>query len=341
MKLIITGATGFIGQNLVRHFSEKGLEVAAMGRSGKLGSDGTGSGIQYTRADITDTGVVSRTFPDGDCVIHCAGKAGDWGRYGEFHAVNVVGTRNIIRACRDRGTPKLIFISTPSVYYNGRDRLGIRENDPLPRRQFPYGKTKLRAEQDLLAAEGLETIIFRPRAVYGPHDATILPRILAMSAKKRFPLINNGEALVDITYMGNLAAAVESALNAPDNAWNQVYNISNGDPIRIRDWFKMVLDIFDRPFRPKNIPVPLAATVAAFSELAAHLPVGNKTPSMTRFSVGYMARSLTMSIQKAGEQLGYAPPITNQQGFEHYKQWETRTAQNRTKDRNPVSAVPG
>lgn len=333
MKLILTGATGFIGRNLAEYFLSQGVSVLALGRSRSKGRELESLGIPFTRADIRDPDQVCRAMPGGaDCLIHCAGKMADWGTYDEFHTANVTGTRNIISACRKRDISRIIFISTPSVYFSGKDRYDVRESAPLPPRQFHYGKTKLMAEKLLLdlAQDGFHTMIFRPRAVYGPHDGTIVPRILKLAEKKRFPLINNGRALVDITYIGNLIHAVEKALSAPDHAWNEVYNIANGDPVSIRDWFAMVLDIFNRPFRPRNVSEPVAGAIARLMEWTSGLPFGNKTPAMTRFSVGYMAKSLTMSIEKAGKQLNYEPVIGNRQGFEIYRKWQQHPERKQT-----------
>ena len=323
MKIIITGATGFVGRNLAESFHDKGLEVIATGRSEKIGSKLQTKGISFIPAHIEDPAQVDKVFSTADCVIHCAAKTADWGKYKEFHATNVIGTRNIINACKAHRIKKIMFISTPSVYFSGKDRYNIAESDPLPKKQFNYGKTKLTAEKDLLALcpEGFQVIIFRPRAIYGPYDRTIVPRIIQLSQKKQFPLINHGKALIDITYVDNLIAVIENALSAPHQAWNDIYNISNGDPIHFKNMIAFVLKIFKRPFNPKNVSEPIARSIAKTMEWLSSFPFGNKTPAMTTFTVGYMAKSMTMSIDKAKQKLHYTPQIGNQQGFEIYEKW--------------------
>ena len=320
MKTIVTGATGFIGRNLAENFHKSGVEVIATGRSRLVGEQLARQGICFCPADILDAELTRKAFSNADCVIHCAGKAGDWGSYKEFYEANVQGTKNIIAACKARRVEKIVFISTPSIYFSGRDRFDIKESDPVPARQLPYGKTKLLAEELLFAlrSEGINAICLRPRAVYGPYDNTIVPRILKMAEKKRFPLIGGGKSLTDITYIENLIMAVKQCLAAPVDSWNQAYNISNGSPVTVRDWFAMVLDVFDKPFRPRNLPLPLAIVAAWFSELTGRLRLTDSQPSMTRFSVGYMSKSITMSIDKAKTRLGYEPRFSNRQGFEQY-----------------------
>jgi nucleoside-diphosphate-sugar epimerase len=172
-----------------------------------------------------------------------------------------------------------------------------------------------------LREEGFKVIIFRPRALFGPYDNTFVPRILRLAEKKRMPLINNGRALIDITYVDDFVDVVRKSLTAPDDAWNEIYNISNGDPITVMEFFLQVLSIFERPFNPKNIPETAAKMIGGVMEFFSHLPFVKKEPSMTRFSVGYMAKSMTLAIDKAKQKLGYSPQVSNQQGFAKYAQW--------------------
>ncbi|MBT8374957.1 MAG: NAD(P)-dependent oxidoreductase [Deltaproteobacteria bacterium] len=323
MKIIITGATGFIGRNVAESFNEEGINVVATGRSQDIGEKLRKTGIDFIPANLKNRSQLKKAFAPADYVIHCAAKAGDWGKYKEFYETNVLGTRNVIDACKRNDIGKIIFISSPSAYFTGKDRHNILESEPLPKKQFKYGKTKLISENELLAQkkEGLKTIILRPRAVYGKYDNIIVPRILKLSEKKNLPLINGGQALTDITYVDNFVSAIKNCFSAPDDAWNEVYNISNGDPISIKDWFSQVLEIFERPFNPKNLPVPIAKIFAGIMETMSILPFGNKEPALTRFSVGYMAKTMTMSIAKAKRKLNYLPKIGNREGFENYKKW--------------------
>ncbi len=323
MKIIITGATGFIGRNFAESLHKKGYDVLATGRSQYVGQQLEKTGITFKKADILNQDELKEVFTQADFLIHCAGKSADWGKYSEFYLTNVIGTGNVINTCKRHNINNIIFISTPSVYYSGKDRFDISESEPLPGKQFGYGRTKLIAESELLNLEkdGFKTIILRPRAVYGQYDNTIVPRILKMSEQKRFPLIDGGSAKIDITYIDNLTQAVIDCLAAPEKAWNQVYNISNGEPLTVKEWFSIVLEIFNLPFNPKNISASMARMVAGTSEFISSMPFGNKKPQLTRFSVGYMSKSLTMSIKKAKQNLGYYPQISNEEGFELYKKW--------------------
>lgn len=324
MKVVITGATGFIGRNLAEYLNDSGTDVLATGRSEAAGAELNKQGIKYKKADITNQQMITECIEPADCVIHCAGKSGDWGSYREFFNTNVDGTRNVIAASRNHGIRRIIFISSPSIYYTGRDRYDISEDEPLPVKQAtPYAVTKVIAERELLGLqlEGFQSIMLRPRAVYGPYDNTIIPRILKMAEGKQFPLINNGRATTEITYIDNLIEAVVKCLKAPADAWNESYNVTNGEPITVKDWFSEVLGIFGRPFNPKNIPLPIANLIAGITELRSRLPFSNPTPQLTRFSVGYMGTSMTLSLSKAEKKLGFKPLAGNLEGFEKFAGW--------------------
>jgi nucleoside-diphosphate-sugar epimerase len=325
LKVAITGATGFIGRNLAERLREDGAEVLATGRNAEIGRILESRGVAFHVADIASADQVLGSLATVDCLIHCAAKTGDWGTFEAFHEAKVLGTRHVIRACGHHAIRRVIFISTPSIYFDGRDRLGIRESEPLPERQRTnYASTKLAAEQELLANAGanLDVIILRPRAVFGAHDATFLPRVKRMAQRGRFPLLGGGKALVDVTYIENLVDAVRACLVAPRDAWNDVYNVTNGDPITMRRWLELMLGVAGQPFRPKNEPMSLALVLAGAMELASRLPFGPREPSMTRFSVAYMACSMTLSIEKARERLRYSPRFDTAQSFDHYRQNE-------------------
>lgn len=324
MRVMITGATSFIGRNLSEKLKADGVQVTATGRSMSAGKELMRMGVEFRRADLLDLHQTEEAFSSADFLVHCAAKTGDWGNEQDFFEANVMGTRNVINACRVHGITKIIFISTPSIYYTGKDRYDVSESDPLPARQkTPYAKSKLLAESELNAfqKEGNRVIVLRPRAVYGPYDHTFIPRIVHMLESKKISLIDNGRAMIDLTYVGNLIDAINCCFNAPDSSWNEFYNISNGDPISVREWFAEVAEMFDLPFNPGNIPFFAAWTTGLLMEWAGAISRGKKKPMLTRFSAGYLARSLTMNIEKARENLNYSPGISHREGFKLYADW--------------------
>ncbi len=198
MKVIITGATGFIGRNLAEELHTDGIQVLATGRSLTIGNKLQKKGIEFKKADVLNKNELIKELSHADCLIHCAGKIGPWGKYKDFYSTNVIGTRNIISACKRYVIKKIIFVSTPSVYFADKDRLNISESEPLPIKQLTnYSKTKLLAEREFthLQRQNYQTIIFRPRGVYGRYDNSIIPRILKLADKKKFLLLIMGTLL--------------------------------------------------------------------------------------------------------------------------------------------------
>jgi len=329
VRVVITGATGFIGRNVAQRFFDDGLDVMATGRSELVGDQLREAGIRFLPADIEDRRMLDAVLAGADCVVHCAAKSGAWGEYRDYLSANVEGTRNLIDACREHRVGRIVFISTPSVYDTGRDRLDIREDDPLPDRQLScYARTKLIAEQELLASAGADhrIIVLRPRAVYGPHDSIIIPTALRLAAKGKVPLINGGNALIDVTAVDNLVDAIRASLDAPDHAWNRVYNITNGESIKMREWFSLILESLNRPYQTKAVPERLALAAATVMELLARWSMTGNEPRLTRFKVRYLARSMTLSIGAARDRLGYVPRVDNRGGIERYARWFGETS---------------
>jgi nucleoside-diphosphate-sugar epimerase len=324
MRLIVTGATGFVGRNLTAAMSRDGHDVVGTGRSLEVGAALERDGVEFRPADLEDADRLAQVFEPADCVLHCGGKSGPWGRYRDHFRSNVVGTRNVVAACRAHGIRRLVFVSTPSVYFTRRDRHDVAEDDPLPRRQLShYSATKLQAERELAAVSGhaLHVISLRPRALHGPWDRIFIPRILRMAGGPTFPLVDGGRARVDVTYIDNFVDAVRCCLSAPPEAWNEVYNVANGDPLTVRDWFGGQVEAFGLPFRPRPVPSAAARARAALMEAAARMPWASGPPRMTRASVSYLSWSMTMSIDKARLRLGYAPGIGNTEGFRLTAEW--------------------
>lgn len=324
MRVAITGATGFLGRNLAFGLLEDGHEVVASGRSRAVGEALEAAGIEFRAADLRDSEGVARALAGASCVVHCGARSGPWGSYREHFEANVVGTRHTLAACRRLGIERLVFISTPSIYFSRRDRLGVAEDDPLPVRGFNhYATTKRLAEDELRAAAGatLSVIVLRPRALHGPFDTIFTPRIARLAAAPRMPLVAGGRALVDVTYVANCVDAVRRALVAPEEAWNQAYNIANGEPLTVREWFTGQAAALG--FEPDVTAVPraLATMRALAAELTARLPFASGPPVMTRASVAYLAHSMTMSITKAHDRLGYVPRIGNAEGFHLTAEW--------------------
>ncbi|NJK45490.1 MAG: GNAT family N-acetyltransferase [Pleurocapsa sp. SU_196_0] len=175
VKVVVTGATGFLGAHTVTTLQTRGVDVLALGRDpGKLARFGT----RGSRVDLADLEGLTRAFQGADAVVHAAALSQPWGRLEDFRRVNVDGTRNVLSAAASVGVKRLVHISSPAVIFDDADQFEVPDSAPYPSRYSScYALTKKRAEQLVLEAN-LECVVLRPKAIYGPGDTSLLPRLV-------------------------------------------------------------------------------------------------------------------------------------------------------------------
>ncbi|MEQ1920066.1 MAG: NAD-dependent epimerase/dehydratase family protein, partial [Elusimicrobiota bacterium] len=206
MRALITGGGGFMGAALARKLRERGDEVRVFGRGSYPEFEATG--IDCVRGDIGDYQTLKEACDDRDVVFHVAAKVGLWGKYEDFHAVNVEGTKNVLRACLEQGIRKLVFTGSPSVVFHGGDVDGVDESAPYPEKfDSFYSQTKALSEKMVLAADHdkLSTVSLRPHFIWGPGDRNLLPRVVARQKAGRLYRIGDDNKLVDTIYVDDAA----------------------------------------------------------------------------------------------------------------------------------------
>lgn len=324
MKAVVTGATGFLGMCLARRLHQEGWDVTAVGRDKGRGALLTAYGIRFLPLDLCDKDAVVRAGERQHVVFHCAGQSTVWGTYADFHAGNVTATEHMIEAAQRHGAQRFVFVSTPSVYFDYTDRLDVGEDSELPARfANDYVRTKYLAEERVREAmkSGLSAIILRPRALFGPGDRALFPRLMRANRERGIPLIDGGRALLDLTYVDNVAEALICCASAPESACGQVYNISNGEPIRFIDAVNRLFAEMGETPRFRRVSYRTASGIAVGLEAVYRLLKLNGEPPITRYSVGVVSRSQTLDIRKAREQLGYEPQVSLQEGFARFAAW--------------------
>ena len=290
---------------------------------------------------VIDHEALRRGCAGVDTVFHVAGKVGVWGSRKEFFTVNLGGTQNVIAACQRNGVSRLIYTSSPSVVYNGRDLAGIDESAPLCI-QAPcgYPTSKAAAESAVLAAHsrGLATIALRPHLVWGLGDKNVVPRVLAMAKAGRLRIIGSGKNKVDVTHISNvvdahllaegtlLADDKTAAFHVPNRAGTsnaglptngpggRAYFITNGEPVVLWDWINELLRGLDLPAVTGRMPLSAAYLAGGVMEgLWSVLPLKGEPP-MTRFVAKEMATDHWFNISAARRDLGYHPLVTMEAG---------------------------
>jgi nucleoside-diphosphate-sugar epimerase len=312
MKLLLTGASGFIGGRFMQRFrGTPGLELLGVGRRALPDPD-------YRAIDL------SRPFDldfAPDVVIHAAALSSPFASRREYLRNNVEATRNIVDWCRAHGRPKLVYISSSSVHYRPRDQLGIREDDPIgPVFANTYAETKAAGETLVRDYEGAWTIL-RPRAVFGPGDTVLFPRLLAAAKRGKLPrIVRDGPPAVgDLIGVDTLADYMLRAAQSPEATG--AFNLSHGEPVAMQDFLAETFRRLDLPVPTRKVHYRVAFAAAWAAELAwSVLPLRGEPP-VTRFGVDVLAFSKTFDIARARAVLG-PPSQTLAEAFDDFIAWQ-------------------
>lgn len=312
MKILLTGASGFIGGRFMQRFRDTpGLDLLGVGRRALADAD-------YRAVDL------SRPFDldfAPDVVIHAAALSSPFAPRREYLRHNVDATRHVVDWCRAHGLPKLIYISSSSVHYRPCDQLGIREDDPIgPAFANTYAETKAAGEALVRDYPGTWTIL-RPRAVFGPGDTVLFPRLLAAAKRGRLPRIvrDAPPAVGDLISVDALADYMLRAAQRPEAIG--AFNLSHGEPVPMQDFIADIFRRLDLPPPTRTVSYRVARTAAHAAELAwTALPLRGEPP-VTRFGIDVLSFSKTFDIAKARAVLG-APSQTLSEGIDAFVAWQ-------------------
>lgn len=324
MRVLVTGAGGFLGFEIVKMLRQRGLSVRSLSRQSypKLQA----LGVDHLCGDLADLSKVRQAVEGCDVVFHVAAKAGIWGKWSEYYQANVVGTQNILQACRDCRTPRLIFTSSPSVTFAGVDQNGVSNNEPYSSKflaYYPYSKAiaeKLVLESN---SDSLLTIALRPHLIWGPDDPHLIPRLVARAKKGKLRKIGSADKLVDTVFVENAALAHLCALDRLQKGAScagKAYFVSQGEPEPLWSFINKILSVYGLPPVTRSVPQWLAVRVGGILEtLYSLLPLSGEPP-MTRFVALQLSTAHWFDTTPIREDLGFVPTITTAQGLERLRQ---------------------
>jgi len=229
-----------------------------------------------------------------------------------FHRANVIGTQTALKLAERAGARRFVYVSTPSVYFRFRDQIGLREDAALPRPVNAYARTKRMAENLVLAAPRLDAIILRPRGLYGAGDTSLLPRLIAAARKRALPLMNDGRAATDLTYVGDVADAICAALTVVPAPAHRIFNISGGEALNVRDVANRATKRAGVTARWRPAPTSLVLAYARASELACRFHPARPEPPITAYGAGLFAFTQTLDIEAARQH----PRLDAEVGFD-------------------------
>lgn len=310
MRVLVTGAAGFIGSTLAEALLQRGDTVAGLDnfndyyspirKRANVAALGAHERFTMHEADLRDEDGVTALFREGtfDAVAHLAAMANV--RYSIEKAplytdVNIRGTVNVLEAVRKTGVPHVVFASTSSVYGN-TEKLPFREDDPLGRPLAPYPASKIAGELLGYTYHNLFDISFtalRFFSVYGERGRPdMMPYIITDSIvhEKPFKLYDGGEMYRDWTYVGDIVAGVVAALDRP--LGYERLNLGRGQPVRMADFVELVESLVGRRARVETPPAPASEPKVTYAD-----------------------------VSRASELLGYHPSVTVDEGMRRFWSW--------------------
>lgn len=317
MRILVTGANGFLGAHAAARLAADGYDVRATARQPLDWR--ANPRIEVMPADLAADDLAALV---GGCsaVVHCAARASPWGPRELFVRDNVLATQRLVDAAVASGSVRrFVHISSPSIYFRYQDQLDIDEAFTPPSR-WPtfYAETKWLSEQAVLAAPGIGPVALRPRAIFGEGDRAILPRLIAVARRGFFPLPAGGRSIIDVTCVENVVDAIVLALQAPATVKGRAFNLTNGEPMPVRELLERLFAALDLPVRTLALPRMLALGLAAGAETLSLLRAGRAEPPITRYGMGLLAYSQTLSIASARTALGYRPRVSTEEGLQRF-----------------------
>ncbi|MCP4537294.1 MAG: NAD-dependent epimerase/dehydratase family protein [Chloroflexi bacterium] len=323
MKALVTGGGGFLGRYIVEQLASRGDSVTVFARGDY--AELRQVGARLIRGDLQDLPAVQSACASIDVVFHVAARAGIWGAWESFYQPNVVGTQNVIAACRAQRVEKLVYTSSPSVVFDGTNNQphdGSDESLPYPTHyENFYSQTKAMGEQMVVKANGpnLLTTSLRPHLIFGPRDPHLLPSLLDRARDGKLIQVGDGSNKVDITYVEDAARAhllAADALQPGSPVAGSVYFISQDDPITLWPWINDLLTKLDIPPIKRRISLPAARAIGTMFEFIYRRFSIKGEPRLTRFLASELALSHYYDISQAKRDFGYQPQLTTAQALE-------------------------
>jgi nucleoside-diphosphate-sugar epimerase len=298
-KVFVTGGSGFLGRELLAELQRRGIPARALARSDAARAQVAGLGAEPVAGDLDDVAAMQAGMAGCDVVVHAAAYAKDHGPRDEFWKANVQGTENVLAAAKGAGVKRFVHISTEAVLADGKPIIRADEDAPLPARpRGYYPLTKGLAEMKVREANGggLETVVVRPRFIWGKGDTTVLPVMIDAVKKGRWRWIGGGHYLSSTCHVANV---VEGILCAAERGTpGGVYFLTDGEPTEFRTFIADLMKAAGVDPGDKEAP---RWVVAAGAWATAWM----KAPPITRTALALMSHEVTVSDARARREIGY------------------------------------
>jgi nucleoside-diphosphate-sugar epimerase len=309
-RAFVTGGSGFVGRALIPVLRGRGVEVVALARSDKSADVVEKLGASVARGDLDDRAALEAGCQGCDVVFHSAAHLDHYDPLDVHMRVTVQGTQNVLAAARAAGVKRFVHVSTEAVLGDGKPIVRADETRPLPAK--PYGVypiAKGLAERAVVAANGqggLETVVVRPRFIWGKGDTTLLPQVIEAAKTGKYAWIDKGAYLSSTVHVDN---CVEGMLLAAEKGRpGEIYFLTDGPPVQFREFVTKLLATQGVTLPSRSIPRWLARALVAGTQWL-------KRPPITKSAFSVIAHEVTVDDTKARRELGYTSHKSVDQGL--------------------------
>ena len=321
MRVMVTGATGFLGGHVAEQLAQAGHHVRALVRTSSDVASLRSWGVELVEGDLGNKRSVQAACDGVDAVIHCAAKVGDWGPVEEYRKVNVEDFRLLLDACLEKKVGRLVVVSSLGVY-EAKDHFGTDETAPLPAKHIDgYTQTKVEAENlamQYYREKGLPLIIIRPGFIYGPRDRNVMPRILKNLKARLVTYFGSRNKQLNNVYVGNVVESIELALR-DEAPLGEAFNITDAKTVSKKVFFERIADLSQLPRPFATWPMWFARFMCGTFETAGKL--FGFTPVLSMARLKFMGLNLDYSIEKAQKTLGYRGKTSFDDGMRQTIDW--------------------
>jgi nucleoside-diphosphate-sugar epimerase len=331
VKVLVTGASGFLGGRLARRLVADGEHDVSIlvRRTSSLVDLGDTSAMRIVHGDLNDPESLALATRGIDIVVHSAARVDERGVRAQFERENVEATRVLLRAARENGARRFVFVSSPSAVmdYDGGDLIGVDESVPYPTRFLNlYSETKAAAEQEVLAAngDGFVTCALRPRAIWGPGDRSgPIVRLLGRAQAGKLPNLSGGrDVLASLCHVDNIVDACVKAA-ASDRVGGRAYFVADAEVTNIWPYMAEVAHEFGFGIAERTPDLRVVGAVVRVLDAVWKIPylATRWSPPLSMYVLALMTRSATFDTSAAAADFGYVPVVDRESGMAEFRSW--------------------
>ncbi len=321
MRVLVTGATGFLGSHLVDLLLSDGARPRVLVRPGEPVPWPAGS-VDVCRGDLSDRASLETAVDGIDRVLHCAARTGPWGPEREYQAANVTGLQLLLDAALGAGVGRIVHVSSITVH--GNDVGGwADESAPLRSEPNPYSRSKVAGERLLnsyMRERPAPVVIVRPGWIYGPGDRASFARFAGLVERGQMPILGSGRNHLPLVYVRDVARGIVLASEAPSAA-GRTYLLVNDEPVTQAAYLDVIAEKLGVASPTRHIPYRVALAMAGAVETAARLARRQKPPPLTRYGIQLLGGENRFRISRARSDLGFVPTIGLQVGVARSVEW--------------------